>query len=371
MKNLIFLFVLPLILSCTVKENKLPDLNNHLRSELREIYSISEFNGSEFFARPAIVTPLENGHFLIADTQILSVHHFNDKAKYLGTFGREGKGPGEFLKLNDIFLKSDTVYIVDGRNVKINSYLTEGENVRFFESKSFEYMMIKDYPLALFREFIPSAKGALTAVYYDFDNLSQDEMKTTKMLTIPYSESPEQQKDSLQIFNLMPQIHRDGVVLFIPLKTQGYFSSMNDGFAYALNDEPKISIYNVDGSARSEIKLPDTRKKISKEEKEAIYNFEYRNSPDPLKYKSIVMQQMPDQRPVIRNMKTDAENRIWVQIYRNDESNADWFVYEENGKPVVNLEIPEDLIFRNAKGSRVYAQRNTKEGPEIVILEWS
>lgn len=371
MRYLPFLILLVLLTSCTSKNTSEVSFKEFPTVELHEVSSIKTFNNGDFFARPHIVTPLRNNQFLIADTQLLSLFLFDKNADYLGSYGRNGKGPGEFLRMNNIFIKGDTINVVDGKNLRISSYIMADDKINLLGEHEFRYMMLQDYPLALFTEFISSENGELTAVYYDFDNLSRDEMKLTKMLTIPYSDTQEQQNDStIQVFEMVTQLHKDRTILTIPYKTRGYFATLNGGYVYALNDEPKISIYDLDGSVRTEIKLPDTRVDINREEKEAAYDYEYQNSPDPGKFKSIVMQQMPDQRPVIQDLKTDADNRIWVQIYRNVENSADWFVYEENGSPVASIDVPADLTFRNASGNRLYTQKNTEEGPEIVILEW-
>lgn len=372
MKKLFLLIIIAQLFgACTEKQPSPPKFAEVPKVELHEVIAISEFNNGDFFARPFSVTPLPDGQFLISDSQTLKIHQFNNQFKYVGSIGREGKGPGEFRRLNNIFLKGDTISVVDARNYRISSYKAATDGLTLIAEKGFKPMSYSKYPLALFRQFIPSDDGSLTAVYYDFDQLSREEIKIPKILVYPYSETADEPVDSLvQIFNLMPEIHKERVILSIPYLTRGFFSSLYNGFVYAQNDQSMMKVYSTTGKIKMEIPLRGVKTELSPAAKEAAYYAYYKNSPDPERFKQDVISVMPDYRPVIKNLSTDIENRIWVQIYQDENNQEDWFVFGDDGTPQVNLKVDDNLNILNARGNRVYALRNAEEGPEIVILEW-
>lgn len=74
---------------------------------------------------------------------------------------------------------------------------------------------------------------------------------------------------------------------------------------------------------------------------------------------------------MIRDIKADVDNRIWVRIYPNEGMKADWLIFNIDGEAIAGLSLPVGHTFQNAKGDRVFLQRQTENGPEIVISEWN
>lgn len=341
------------------------------KANVQEVLSFTEINDDQFFARPNIIEPILNGEFIVADLKRLQLYHFDKSARLLGVYGREGRGPGEFERISDIIVKGKTIRVVDGRSSRVTTYEAENQKLNQVEISDFQYVAMKEHPAAMLREFIANNDDAYTALYYDFNISSQKNPRVTKIVMVPYTSSFK--KDTtLNSFALdyIPEFEYKGGILSVPYAERGFYAKINNLLVYAMNNEPEVKLYNKSGDIKRVISLPDNRKKLTSQEKEQAFINSYRNAENPGRFRSEVLSYMPDQRSIIRGLVADADDRIWVHIFQGDSLKGDWLVFDKNGNALTSLDLPEDHTFRNAKENRIFMQRQTENGPEIVISEW-
>ena len=73
------------------------------------------------FARLSDAFRLPNGHVVVANGNPLEMRIFDERGKFLRTFGRQGSGPGEFQQFSWIGLFGDTAIIHDLRERRITT----------------------------------------------------------------------------------------------------------------------------------------------------------------------------------------------------------------------------------------------------------
>lgn len=338
---------------------------------LHEVMSFTDINKDQFFARPNIIEPISNGEFIVGDLQRLQLYHFDESANLLGSYGREGRGPGEYERISDIIVKGDTIKVVDGRSARVTTYEVKNQGLNQVDISDFEYVMMKEHPAAMLREFIGNSDNTYTALYYDFNISSQENPRITKIVMVPYTSSFK--RDTAQnsfALNYIPEFEYEGGILSVPYAERGFYTEIKNHLVYAVNHEPMVKFYSKSGKIEQEISLPDNPKKLTSEEKEEAFINRYRNAEDPDRFRNEVLAKMPEERPIVRGLLADADDRIWVHIFSGDSLKGNWLIFDKEGNIQASLDLPEGHTFRNAKGNRLFTQRETKDGPEIVITEW-
>jgi len=79
-------------------------------------------------------------NFYVNDSYELVVKIYDDRGKFIKSFGREGGGPGEFETIGDIhWCRLDNfLYIPDRRNNRINQFSRDGKFVKAFKTTKFK-----------------------------------------------------------------------------------------------------------------------------------------------------------------------------------------------------------------------------------------
>ncbi|MDR9419616.1 6-bladed beta-propeller [Gracilimonas sp.] len=363
-----------LLFSCSSEEKtgSQNGFNYPKENSLEEVDAILDIDENQFLARPAFVVPMSDGSFVIADGQTLRLHHFDSSNTFIASYGGEGRGPGEFEGISDFILKNDTLKIVDGRSSRITSYVLEEGSLNRVSISDFEYVMLPDHPAAMLRSFVTNENDTYSAIYLYFGMMSQANPRPLELIIVPYSAAFKRDTTfSETSLTYSYEFTEDRYVINVPFYERGYYAELDGYVVHGLNNEPSIQLYGRSGEVEQVINLPDTRRILSAEEKESIHDERYKNAEDPNRFKSMVLSNMPDQRPVIRNIKADVDNRIWVKIFPEEDMTSDWLVFNLDGEAIARLSLPEGHAFQNAKGDRVFLQRETENGPEIVISEWN
>ncbi len=80
----------------------------------------------------AVVTPCNE--IIISDELQNTLYHFDSEGKFIKQVGRQGKGPGDFLRPRDLNLSPDgkKIYLMDWGNCRIAVMDTDLTNIRYF-----------------------------------------------------------------------------------------------------------------------------------------------------------------------------------------------------------------------------------------------
>lgn len=93
------------------------------------------------FYRPVDIVAAANGRMFVADSGDRRVLMFAADGTYLGSFGREGQGPGEFSSIVSMAIAGDRIVIKDNRNNRLSVWTVDGEHVADHPSRSFRVLL--------------------------------------------------------------------------------------------------------------------------------------------------------------------------------------------------------------------------------------
>lgn len=124
-KKLIFLITAPLTLllfvsGCAnqdVKPNKIKEI------QIDTLYTFTDFD-THNIAQPTDVEILDGGQILVSDYGTNKITSLNKNGNINFVFGREGRGPGEFLNINDVFELNSQIMVFDNHLYKISIFDT-------------------------------------------------------------------------------------------------------------------------------------------------------------------------------------------------------------------------------------------------------
>lgn len=107
---------------------------------LPSVWSIQEYNDNFY------LNNYKNDQILIYDSSLTLLH----------TFGKSGRGPGEFQGAGSLFISNDSVYVYDSGGMRINVYNTSGEYERVITLPPVQLDWSK-FVVANDRIYVPSA----------------------------------------------------------------------------------------------------------------------------------------------------------------------------------------------------------------------
>lgn len=317
-----------------------------------------------------MVQPLKNGHIAVADMQQLSLYHFDQDGNHIETIGRSGQGPGEYARFTDLLYQNNQLLVFDVRNQRVNRYSFAENRLRLTETHDYEYSRLQNHPAALFWKVVPASDGRHTSLYYDFNMMSADNPRMAKIAAVPYNEDFTAASDTaVVVFDFSPEFTFRGGILTIPYIPRGYVATVTDYLVYANNQHSSLLFYDRDGNLVSEVDIPGKMTEVSRAQKEELFNRMYSHLVDPSAFRNEVINRIPDQRPTLRSIQSDADDRLWVRLFR-DDSDDDWLVMNNAGSPLFTINIPDGHTFRNALGNKLYTTHSGDSGLELVVFEF-
>ena len=114
----------------------------HSKVQLKLLGQITDLgnNGlSAFMQEPCDIAADSKGNYYVVEQEGCCIKKFDSNLKYIKTFGRFGKGPGEFIRPARIFIdKNDLIYVSDNMFSIINIFDMEGKYLRNIKLKGHE-----------------------------------------------------------------------------------------------------------------------------------------------------------------------------------------------------------------------------------------
>lgn len=91
-----------------------------------EVLSVGAFESEDLnyvFGRVGSVAIGPDGDVYVLDSQAMEIRRFNPDGEWVGSYGREGQGPGEFSSPSSIAVRSDgAVFARDNRNARLQGF---------------------------------------------------------------------------------------------------------------------------------------------------------------------------------------------------------------------------------------------------------
>lgn len=323
----------------------------------------------------------ERGRVLIADYQRHGIHIFQTNGEYISFIGGEGSGPGEFRSVSSMRIISNTLYVYDGRMMRMTEINLD--SLGHFDIKKIsppsresiekltglsrtgigKILTRKDGLLLI--EFYP-----LTIVSPSLPGYNLEDKRHSRYYFMNYGGKILSEK----LFSLRNRV-------LIPARVDNG-RRFNAGYAYeflgkplmAVSDDSHIytawtedflvRIYGPDGGYQRAFYYPYDRKRL--ERQEAIKNVMDLGGGDY--YLGWVQNiDLPETWPALSYMIVDDENRLWISTVAEDYKLFDWWVLDDHGRLQASFTWPRNRIIELVKKSYLYAREIDGSGGTSIV----
>lgn len=291
-----------------------------------------------------------------------TIHIFSPEGRHITTIGREGKGPGEFLKLSKLQILNDRLFAYDYSLKRINIFslsTLDHEMTVILDPDSWnkieELKGTSPHPAHFFVKNDGSMLLGFTDPlrpdnvndryrrYYrvDFEgNISSEKILQVKDVGFyPGSGIPP------------PQLADSPTVAY----SRNEVTTISDsGYIYtAWTNQFLVKIYSPEGKYLRSIYYPYRKSKLDWNAVRERYKHVGVRFLQGMRNKEI-----PETWPAIHYMIIDDENRLWVATITNDKDRYHWWVLDQNGQLIATFFWPGNRLYRDSEFRRIKMIKN-------------
>ncbi|MEX1122358.1 MAG: 6-bladed beta-propeller [Balneolales bacterium] len=320
-----------------------------------------------------------NHDLVIQDGRKQILLWFDSDGNFIGTIGREGRGPGEFTDIRHVLMApGDTLHVFDRNNARHQIFAIRDEN----------WTQVRETPLRMdfseeMNSYFPSdvylMDGELigrfrnnigirdtTTMYHQWFSHINTDMKPVNG-----------EKHMLQPLQEAVVIRENSSVVTI------YFSESFQLFTQiepgtnlihtVRNDDAVIRMFDIEGNELRTISLPREVVPID-ESSQKEYLSQLRQFYDNNTARLAESKYLPHQ-PFVKQFILDDRGRYWVMINRKDKSKPNWFVVDQEGHMLGGFRMDLDGINEDAfqlsavQGNRLYAHSLKEDEPILLVID--
>lgn len=289
------------------------------------------------FDRISAIAVLRDSSIVVADRGANQVHSFSADGSYLWSAGHPGEGPGEFQRIEQLFVTArDTLLVVDLGLRRITVLSPTGEYVRderFPEGVGVPVALLPSGEMLYLDQKRTDAPGV--GVHHTsatWSAVDPADASVRALLTTAGHDSYYGQADGRSvIFN--PNFLR-----------HAYVTPLDNGFAFSLSDEGRVDQYGPEGELLRSLRIPEEVLSAEITDPQAVRDGLLEGVPPPMQdgFRELVQDlPIPARWPPIGGMIADDAHRLWVQEYRSArDGEITWHVFAADGTYVDEVTTP-------------------------------
>lgn len=293
------------------------------------------------------------GRLFVSDPAQTHIRAYARDLTLRGTMGREGKGPGEFIRMGSMFVRGDLLMVYDGSLRRIQAF-----NVETMDDR--RLINIDQQEFEAFEEIrFPFITGL-----YSLGNLGI-------LAKIPIQERNDRNYDGYYLMNEKGEIVSDklfetvqqinhtftvpnmgGMVggVDLPFTDMGLLTTSPGGKVYKANtSEFLLAEIDPSDSTRRHIYYPYQNDPLT--EQEGLNEF------DPGMHDIVREADFPGHWPALKAMMVDNRDRIWVATITDDRENDVWWVLDREGSLLAHFTWTKEETLEVVHDDHLYVSR--------------
>jgi hypothetical protein len=342
----LLLLISIIILACNTKENGAAESGKLQPIGVQEILHITDHDTNDYlFGRLTGLIADADGSILVGDQAEKTIWQFTPDGDFIGNFGKEGSGPGEFGQFFNLSItRDDSLYVQDMMQSRILSF---GRN------STGEWTYGSTIPLRRGEGGFPSSLHKIDdqtfLVHYMLGVMSVDSnQKPFLQLADRDGERVGEKILELEPFDMhIVRSENRVMAITIPLSYNQPYAVSSDGFIYTgFSEHFRISKYDLQGNHLLDIEYPVEPVPMSRAEKEEAVSGFGESAAE-------VRARIPDVKPAFIRLLVSDTGDLWVNRGQIGEESV-WYVFKSDGDPLYEIRLPKRYNVSQIRHGNIY-----------------
>ena len=310
---------------------------------------------SFYFGTILDVAPAADGRIYVADADAGHVKVLSPDGTLLDSLGRQGEGPGEFLRLNQLVAaRSDSLYVLDSGRRRVSVFAPSGQLARGLSVDPGQ-----GFPRCI---MVPEHRSGLVLPHATIALSGEAERGTFVVRRLQPDGSV---ADTLVTKRRAPshRAQREEVKLLIPIP---FMPSLHAALGptnrvhVARGDSLTVVSYALDGGHRREVSIPFEPVPVTDADEDRVLKNYSDKRPMP-------RDKIPATKPAFTNFLIDDEGRYWFGRPTANPDSTNWWVADPNEQRVTTTTLPSQVRLHAVTNGRAYGQTTTDNGAPALV----
>ena len=306
------------------------------------------------------------GLLYVTDSGFKGVRMFSIDGMPVAEIGREGRGPGEFVRPPSIYAgPGDSLYAWDFQAMRLSVFSPQDQS--FVSSLT------------------PESPGDVRLVPYVF--LGATDLGILFQYSPAYSpgsEDPGSRHEQVRLVDWNGTVVDDSVAylpipevlviatdnsvsaMSLPHGVRPHFAlSVDQVLYFGLNDAIRIAGVSFQAQKKLEITIPHSPVSLTDSERDTLIANTHE------KFRATLRAQLPDVKPAFSRIMPAEDGHLWIELaQRVGEESKTWLVVDQKGIVVGTAKVPQNTWLRVVRGGRVYGTTYEEETGAPIMVAW-
>ncbi|HDL19447.1 MAG TPA: 6-bladed beta-propeller [Bacteroidetes bacterium] len=315
-----------------------------------------DVGGEEYLlSGPGRIAVDENGNIFVLDSRENHIKKFDAAGKYIKTFAKKGKGPGEILQAYQMGMEPDgNIVTWDLGNRRFSFFDNDGT---FLHSIPFQEI-IWGFKIS------PDGNFIVETHKWDFKNKKGTLIKVTRFSPDLKEKVP---VDSAKIIDnkFITEPMRTNIP--VPFQAQLIWDiAPNGNIVVALSGDYTIKIFSPAIKLIKQFQHNAAREKVTSADKKAYFDSMTssvggqikKGAPDFIRKST----DFPKYKPYFTGIIIDHEGNILVRTFKTEKERSVYDIFSPDGNFICRTKLPPQLSFAVFKKGFIYAVRSSADG---------
>jgi len=370
----IWLFVLLLLASCSSQNSDIQhrDISDIPELEIERTLQITETEDILFSSISGLIVSDSQQNIFIGDREQNLIFVFDSEGNHLDTFGGEGKGPGEFVSIENMSMgfQHDTLYVFDRRWFRINSFHQKEKN-SWEHQNTFNYGSVDptlQQPVRIIP--IPDLGFALEQSIFYLLVGNTDNTQNYPLAVVNFQGNlidKHQLQIPLDEIAVLENGESLGGINYLPFGRESILKVGADNRLYHnWTNQIEIISLNLEGDTLSTFSYPLPNPPVSEEEKQEQIDRHIEDMHELLR------EEIPETKPVVEDFFIDDENRFWIDIHPDITGSDAWLIFDHEGTPIGRFPFPnEEADISFVRHNNLYGVLESEDTGELSTVVYA
>ncbi len=282
-----------------------------------------------------------------------SIEVYNTEGEKIDEIGRQGRGPGEFERVDAVYIFNEKLFVYDSNLVRLTIFsLKDFKLLEVIKIETQWYSDVKDAKIQIPRTVIPFTENSLMiALSLDGDVISNGYFLVDSKGKLVSEETILRAKRIKMHSGRLTSGGLAGISLPFSSKSLLAFS----GSRIYITNSKEIAIQVLDSEGKNEQTIYYSFENDPLEEQEVLDTFH------PNLHSVVKSAEYSETWPALDNLLVDDKGRIWIAKIVDDKTIHQWSIIEPNGKLKASFEWPAEHSIKIIKNGKIYVEETDLE----------